>query len=399
MTARADMKVKYRYLVEDRDRHGNVRVYFRRGGPKIRIREEVGSPAFAKRYEELCATAPVQAVANALPRSETFEGLWEAYRRSAAFTQDLDVSTQRKRSNLIEAMLNEPIYPGAPETFRGFPKARITLATLEILRDRKGRARRGAANDRVKALRKMFEWAATKHPANDKPLLASNPALKLAKLKAPTGGKGHHTWESEEIEQFEARHPIGTMAHLAMCLMLYTGARRSDAVKLGRQHMRGGNISWTAHKNRNRFPTVIDIPVLPPLQAAIDATDASSRMVFLVTSFGKPFAIAGFGNWFRDRCVEAGLPHCSGHGLRKAASTRAAEAGATAHQLMAMFGWRSLAEAESYTKAAERKRMAAIGMGKLLEGVNAGKSVPLSRSVLGGGTNRQKTAMKSTPKK
>ncbi|MBS0251343.1 MAG: tyrosine-type recombinase/integrase, partial [Proteobacteria bacterium] len=147
-----------------------------------------------------------------------------------------------------------------------------------------------------------------------------------------------------------------------------------------------------------RFPTVIDIPILQPLQAAIDATGGASRLVFLVTSHGKPFSIAGFGNWFHDRCVEAELPHCSAHGLRKAGSTRAAEAGATAHQLMAMFGWRSLAEAERYTRAAERKRMAAIGMGKLLEGVSANKSVPLSRPVPDGGTNRPKNSIKSKSK-
>lgn len=97
-------------------------------------------------------------------------------------------------------------------------------------------------------------------------------------------------------------------------------------------------------------------------------------MVFLITSFGKPFSIAGFGNSFHERCIEAGLPHCWRTDC-KAGSTRAAEAGATAHQLMAMFGWRSLAEAERYTREAERKGMAKIGMGKLLEGVNAGKSV------------------------
>jgi integrase len=397
MIAEAKMLHRYRFLVADRDRHGNLRVYFRRGRTKVRIREEIGSPDFAKRYEELCEAIPAKPVAAALPRSETLEGLWEAYRRSAAFTQKLGESTQRARTNLIEAMLNEPIYPGAPETFRGFPKARITLDTLEILRDRKGRGLAGAANDRVKALRKMFEWASAKQSPTDKPLLVSNPALNLAKLKVKT--KGHHTWTSEEVEQFEARHPLGTMPHLAMRLMLFTGARRSDAVKLGRQHMRGGNISWTAYKNRDRFPTDIDIPALPPLIEAIDATGAMSRMVFLVTSFGKPFTIAGFGNWFHDRCVEAGLPQCSAHGLRKAGSTRAAEAGATAHQLMAMFGWRSLAEAERYTREAERKGMAAAGMGKLLEGVNASKSVPLSRVVLVGGTNRQKTSTKSNGKK
>lgn len=397
MIAEAEMLHRYRFLVADRDRHGNMRVYFRRGRTKIRIREEIGTPAFAKRYEELCGTVPAKPVAASLPRSETFEGLWETYRRSAAFTQELDPSTQRTRTNLIEAMLNEPIYPGAPETFRGFPKARITRDTLEILRDRKGRALPGAANDRVKALRKLFEWAAAKRSPTDKPHLPSNPALGLTKLKVVSDG--HHTWTQEEVEQFESQHPLGTMAHLAMSIMLYTGARRSDAPRLGKQHVRSGAISWTAWKNRKRFPTVIDIPVLQPLQTAIDAADATLRMVFLITSFGKPFTIAGFGNWFHERCVEAGLPHCSAHGLRKAGSTRAAEAGATAHQLMAMFGWRSLVEAERYTRAAERKRMAEIGMGKLLEGVSAKKSVPLSRSVPDGGTNRSKNSIKSRLKK
>ena len=37
----------YRYIVEDVDRHGNVRIYFRRTGqPKIRLRERPGTEAF-----------------------------------------------------------------------------------------------------------------------------------------------------------------------------------------------------------------------------------------------------------------------------------------------------------------------------------------------------------------
>lgn len=85
MTAGAEMLHRYRYLVADRDRHGNVRVYFRRGRTKIRIREEIGTPAFAKRYEELCGLIPTKPIAAAPHRSETFEGLWEAYRRSTAY--------------------------------------------------------------------------------------------------------------------------------------------------------------------------------------------------------------------------------------------------------------------------------------------------------------------------
>jgi hypothetical protein len=42
----------YRYLVEDVDRHANVRIYFRRKGqPKIRLREIPGTDAFEKEYQ------------------------------------------------------------------------------------------------------------------------------------------------------------------------------------------------------------------------------------------------------------------------------------------------------------------------------------------------------------
>ena len=87
-------------------------------------------------------------------------------------------------------------------------------------------------------------------------------------------------------------------------------------------------------------------------------------MTFLVTEFGKPFTSAGFGNWFRDRCNEAGLPQCSAHGLRKLAATRLANAGCSTDQIKAITGHKSLSEVARYTKAADQARLArqAIGM-------------------------------------
>jgi integrase len=69
--------------------------------------------------------------------------------------------------------------------------------------------------------------------------------------------------------------------------------------------------------------------------------------------------------WFKEACIEAGILNKSAHGLRKAAATRAAEKGATAHQLMAIFGWVDIKEAEIYTRAADRKRLAEQAMSKL----------------------------------
>jgi len=63
----------------------------------------------------------------------------------------------------------------------------------------------------------------------------------------------------------------------------------------------------------------------------------------------------------RQWCNDADLPECSSHGLRKASATILAEAGATEHQLMAIFGWSDSKMAQHYTKAAQSKRIIDAG--------------------------------------
>src|SRR5215470_18914946 len=99
---------------------------------------------------------------------------------------------------------------------------------------------------------------------------------------------------------------------------------------------------------------------------------ASTSMTFLVAK-SKTFTAAGFGNWFRDRCDEAGIPAgYSAHGLRKLAATRLADTGATAHELKAWFGWKSLRQAEVYTTKADAKRLA-VEAGRKIAGTSPGK--------------------------
>jgi hypothetical protein len=50
------------------------------------------------------------------------------------------------------------------------------------------------------------------------------------------------------------------------------------------------------------------------------------------------------------------------HGVRKARATIAAENSATTKQLMAIFRWDSIRQADLYTRAAEQKRTAADAM-------------------------------------
>jgi len=149
-------------------------------------------------------------------------------------------------------------------------------------------------------------------------------------------------------------------SELILALLLFTGQRRSDVIRLGRQHVQGDSIKFTQFKGRNRNPRELELPVLPVLQQIIDASP-TGELIFLVNDLGRPFTDAGFGNWFHDRCVEAGVSGRA-HGLRKAAATIAAENGATTHQLMAIFGWMTLKMAEEYTRKADQKRIARSGM-------------------------------------
>jgi integrase len=107
------------------------------------------------------------------------------------------------------------------------------------------------------------------------------------------------------------------------------------------------------------------MPILPQLAHVIAATDVTGDLTFLVNEYGNPFAVGSFGNIFRKWCREAGVPG-SAHGLRKAGAATAAENGATPHQLMAIFGWLTLQQAERYTRAAGRKKMAGDAMGLLV---------------------------------
>jgi hypothetical protein len=120
MTAPPMVTIKVPYIVEDVDRHGNVRIYFRRHGRKERVRERIGSDAFHRRYAALMAGTPEHAVTlDRLPKSNTLRWLFVQFLGSADFKR-LDPRTQYTSRGIIEAMLHEPIAPGAGEAFAGF---------------------------------------------------------------------------------------------------------------------------------------------------------------------------------------------------------------------------------------------------------------------------------------
>ena len=352
------VSLRLKYVVEDVDRHGNVRIYFRRlGFPKFRLHGLPASEEFQAAYAAALAKTQAGEAPRKTMQAERGSLAWLClnYYQSAAFRR-LDARTQRVRRLILDGLCKSAAGP--------LPYNKLT--PLSILKWRDAKADRPeAANSLIKALRQLYAFAieyrhATKNPAKD-----------VNYLKGKSDG--FHSWSEEEIARFEACHPVGSKARLALGLLLYTGQRRSDIVLFGHQQLRGEWLHFTQQKNRVRKPITLAVPVLPELQRIIEATP-SGTLTFLVTEFGQPFAANGFGNCFRKWCDEAGLPpHCSAHGLRKAAATRLAEAGASENEIRAVTGHQTSREVIRYTKAASQKVLAQSGMAKL----TGNKIVPL----------------------
>jgi integrase len=207
-----------------------------------------------------------------------------------------------------------------------------------------------AARNFLKALKAMMVHCVANHMRDDDP----TQGIRTPKIKTD----GYATWSEEHIAAFEARHPIGSRARLAMALLLYTGQRRSDVLRIGQQHVRNRVL----HIRQQKTNAKLAIPVHPELQAILDAVP-SQHLTYLTTHDGSPFSPAGFGNLFREWCNEAGLPNgLSAHGLRKACCTRLAEAGCSEKQIAAISGHLSMSEVGRYTKAADQARLARDAM-------------------------------------
>lgn len=365
----AEAMSPYKYTHCYRDRHGRVRWYYRRHGRQVLIRAEPGTAEFQRQYDALNeGRDSLTSDGRNVVRSGTWRWLCTRYFGSLDFEQ-LDPETQRVRRRILENTCLEPWEPGSSKTFGNAPIAAMTPFAISVLRDRK-KGLPEAQRGRLKAIARVFDWAM--RPESSVTGITSNPAKAVRRPKENVDG-GFHSWTPEEVEQFERAHEIGTKARLALALFLFTGQRKSDVVVFGRQHVRSGVLTFTQRKNRNRNPVKLELPILPALQTIIDASPTGD-LTFLVTEFGKPFSAKGFGAKFRVWCDQAGLHHCTAHGLRKAGAVIAAHNGATPHQLMAIFGWRTLKEAERYTKAADQKRIAAAAMPLLLAGQSGNES-------------------------
>jgi integrase len=326
------------------DRHGKPRHYLRRPGFKpVPLPGLPYSLEFMEAYDAAMAGhSIVRQIGSERTKLGTLNAAVIAYYNSEAFSQ-LSEGTRKARRNILDRFREE----------HGEKRiSKLSTRPLTVILSKK---KQFAARNWLKAFRGLCNFAVASG------LMADNPTNDI-ELKAPKSA-GFHSWDEQEISQFEERHPVGTRARLALALLLYTVQRRGDVVRLGRQHERDAGL--TISITQQKTGTAVVIPIHPHLRVILDATP-SKHLTYLVTEAGKPFSAAGFGNWFADRCREAKLPaRCRAHGLRKAACRRLAEAGCTAPQISAISGHLSIREVQRYIDAANRTLLAREGMAKV----------------------------------
>jgi integrase len=338
-------RIKLRHVNEYRDRHGKIRRYFRRRGQRsIPLPGLPGSIEFMQAYQAALAIvsppppSPKHVIAGSLA------AVAAGYFRSADFA-NLSPSSQRSYRVALKPILAAHGH----RLVRELPKE----AARHIIEDI-GAARPGMANLTRSVLSKVIAYAI------DIGVRADNPFAGLKPYRLGT----YHTWTDAEIAQFERRWPLGTRERLEFALLLYTGQRGGDVVKMLRSDIVDGRIRVAQDKARKGTINELMIPIHPALARALQAGPVVGMTHIITDARGKP--LRGLTELIEAAVERAGLPaRCVAHGLRKAALRRLAEHGSTTKEIAAVSGHRSLAEIERYTARADQAGLAQSAIAKL----------------------------------
>ena len=320
------------------------RYYYRvKGRGKIRLHGTPGSPDFIAAYEAAKAAmtvAPPVPVGLARSPDGTIAGLIAGYYRHNSFAFALAPSTQAMRRRILERFRTE---------FGHLPVDGVERKHIAVLL---GRMKPFAARNWLKTIKGLFEYAV------EIEAIKADPSDGIKPAKAPTSS-GFHSWSDAEIAQYEAHHPLGSRPRLLFALALYTAQRRGDLRLMGPGLLRegGSHLLVKPAKTSRTTAKELMIPLHPGLAEVLAATPLE-HLTWITTPQGGPYTSSGLGNFFRECCNSAGLPHCSLHGLRKAQCRLLAEAGCSEHQIAAITGHESLALIRHYTRAAAQKKLA-----------------------------------------
>jgi integrase len=315
-----------------------------------------GSEQFMAAYHAALSLGRVE-IGSSRTKAGTFDALIVEYYKNKVFTDGFAAETQRMRRAILERWRadhgGKRVAHLRPNDVRKFLEQKKPYAQKNWL----------------KTLRGLMLFAIAQNYRADDPTAGVNAAKPLVK------SRGHMTWEQPEIAAYRNTHAVGTVARLALELMLNIAARRGDAWELGPQHIKNGKLVWRPNKTKRSTGKLLSIPILPEFAAALDAMPVKDA-AFLVTNYGRRFkSAAAFGNKFADWCKAAGLKpvKCDdgrvrsyrAHGLRKAALMALVRARCDIWEIMAVSGHSTLSQVQVYIDEFNREQKAEDAMNKL----------------------------------
>lgn len=332
--------IKLKYVNEYTDRTGKLRRYFRKHGKQLGpLPGAVGSEEFMAAYGAYLAEKP--RAAKTTLHADSLGKLIIDFYGSQMFTH-LKPSSRQLYRYALEPLAKEHGHRSA---------STMTAEHAEKIIQRIGEKRPGMANLTRAVMRRVMQFAVKQKRRKDNPMIGIDPFK---------GGE-HHSWNDAELKQFEDKWRPGTRQRLAYALLLYTGQRVGDVARMSRADVSDGLI----HIIQEKTGAELYVPIAPELERAMKACPAKG-LTLIGDANGRPLKRAALSHLMRTAIRQAGLPpRCVSHGLRKAAMRRLAEADATAKQIAAVSGHKTLKEVERYTAAADQKKLARAGMGKL----------------------------------
>lgn len=215
----------------------------------------------------------------------------------------------------------------------------------------------------TRPLTRLKTWRKVMAHAKAIGLVEDDPSLPV---KAPKVAiKGHETWSADDLSAFRARWPIGTPQRGCFEVLLWSGARTIDAVAIGPQHVgRDGVLTFKQRKTGGPayVPWTCPLPAWAASWSAerddmLRAMQPLAGGLTFLQAQGRARSVKGLSNLISAAARDAGLTAKTAHGLRKARLTAIAEAGGSAHAIMAWGGHKTLSEAAHYTASANAKRL------------------------------------------
>lgn len=312
----------------------------RRGGNTVYTKLPDGLPLDHPYFIAAWAAAARQQPAPATPATGTLASTWRAYLGADMF-HELRPATRayiQREGGLI--------------------CAKAGGVRIGVIAQKHVRADLAAASNPGARLRAWRSWA---RYCIARGWLGADPSQGI-QLRRKSGA-GHPSWSRDEIEAFRVRYPLGGTARAIMELAFWTGARVSDLVLIGPQHVgRDGVLAFRQTKtgDMSYVPWSCALPDwaqgLEPDRRLCHASLAHvpRGLTFLQTAGGRARSHKAAGHVLAEACRAMGLPR-SAHGLRKARSVALAESGATPAQIGAWTGHRSLSEIAHYTREMDRR--------------------------------------------